>query len=38
MSTGDGEGLGPLEIGRKRYKQKEYTKALDAFTEVFLPV
>jgi F-box/TPR repeat protein Pof3 len=30
----DEEGVGPLERGRNRYQQKNYSGALDAFTEV----
>jgi hypothetical protein len=30
----NGEVMGPLERGRSRYQQKNYTGALDAFTEV----
>jgi hypothetical protein len=28
------EGMGPLERGRRRYQQKDYSGALEAFTEV----
>jgi hypothetical protein len=28
------EGIGPLERGRRRYQQKDYSGALEAFTEV----
>jgi hypothetical protein len=28
------EGIGPLERGRRRYRQKDYSGALEAFTEV----
>jgi hypothetical protein len=28
------EGMGPLERGRRRYQQKDYPGALEAFTEV----
>jgi hypothetical protein len=30
----DEEGMGPLERGRRRYQQKDYSGALSAFTEV----
>jgi hypothetical protein len=33
ISCGE-EGMGPLERGRRRYQQKDYSGALEAFTEV----
>ena len=30
----DEDGMGPLERGRRRYQQKDYSGALSAFTEV----
>jgi hypothetical protein len=37
MSRADEEGIGPLELGRKRYQKKDYKAALDAFTKVTPP-
>jgi hypothetical protein len=37
MSGADEEGIGPLELGRKRYQKKDYKAALDAFTKVARP-
>jgi hypothetical protein len=33
MTNSDEEGMGPAERGIKRYKQKNYRGALEAFTE-----
>jgi hypothetical protein len=30
----DEDGMGPLERGRKRYQEKDYKGAVEAFTDV----